>query len=372
MSSRAAAVRTQTRPGSANLSTSSTSVYSVDPLCDSRWPDFLEDHPEATVFHTRGWLEALRRTYGYLPVVFTTAAPGAKLTNGIVCCRVNSWLTGSRLVSVPFSDHCQPLLDKMENFAVLIQHLRSGLDSESWRYVEFRPLSPYDRHLAEQSGFSRSEQFYLHKLDLRTSLEKIFGNFHKKSTQDKIHRAEREKLDYEEGNSSANLTKFYHLQLLTRRRHQLPPQPLLWFRALLECMGDNAKIRVASKGGQPIASTITLSYKGTVVAKYGCSDSEYHRVGAMPLLLWKAIEEAKRQGALVYDLGRSESENTGLLNFKSNWGAGCSSLSYFRYPSPLSDEPREHWALGLAKNICGRLPNPLLTAAGSFLYKHIG
>jgi CelD/BcsL family acetyltransferase involved in cellulose biosynthesis len=372
MSFRAAAVRRRSDSGSAKSPTFATSVRCVDPLSDRRWPEFLEHHPEATVFHTPGWLEALRRTYGYLPVVFTTAPPEANLTNGIVCCRVRSWLTGSRLVSVPFSDHCQPLIDNGENFAVLVEHLQGSLQTESWRYIEFRPLSPYDSQLAEQSGFARSEQFVLHKLDLRDSLEKIFGNFHKKSTQDKIHRAEREKLDYEEGNSSANLAKFYHLQLLTRRRHQLPPQPLGWFRTLLECMGDSAKIRVASKDGQPIAGTITLSYKGTVVAKYGCSDSVYHRVGAMPFLLWKAIQEGKRQGALEYDFGRSEPENTGLLNFKSNWGAGCSSLSYFRYPSPVSNGPREHWGLNLAKNICGRLPNPLLTAAGGFLYKHIG
>jgi CelD/BcsL family acetyltransferase involved in cellulose biosynthesis len=372
MSSRAAAVRRQTGSRSANWPTLSTSVYCVDPLTDDRWPEFLQSRSQATVFHTPGWLEALRRTYGYLPVVFTTTPPEDKLTNGIVCCRVSSWLTGSRLVSVPFSDHCQPLLDNAENFGVLVQQLRSSLETESWRYVEFRPLPPYDSHLAEQSGFARSEQFYLHKLDLRDSMEKIFGNFHKKSTQDKIHRAEREKLNYEEGNSSTNLAKFYYLQLLTRRRHQLPPQPLDWFRVLLECMGENAKLRVASKDGQPIASTMTLSYKGSVVAKYGCSDSEYHRVGAMPFLLWKAIEEGKRQGAVEYDFGRSEPENTGLLNFKSNWGASCSALSYFRCPWPVSDGPREHWRRNLAKNICGRLPNPLLSAAGSFLYKHIG
>lgn len=353
-------------------SVSSTNVHTVDPLNDSRWPKFLESHPEATVFHTRGWLEALRRTYAYLPVVYTTAAPGERLTNGMVCCRVRSWLTGARLVSVPFSDHCQPLIDTAENFASLLQHLQTRLESESWKYIEFRPLAPCDGYLEGQTGFARSEQFYLHKLDLRDSLEKIFSNFHKKSTQDKIHRAEREKLTYEEGNSSTNLAKFYNLQLLTRRRHQLPPQPLNWFRTLLECLGEQVKIRVLSKDGQPIASTLTLSFRGRVVAKYGCSDAEHHRVGAMPFLLWKAIEAGKREGALEYDFGRSEPENTGLLNFKSNWGARCSRLSYYRYPSPVSEHPHEQWSMNIVKNVCGRLPNPLLTAAGNFLYKHIG
>jgi hypothetical protein len=34
---------------------SSTNVYTVDALADSRWPKFLETHPEATV---QGWSKA--------------------------------------------------------------------------------------------------------------------------------------------------------------------------------------------------------------------------------------------------------------------------------------------------------------------------
>ena len=42
---------------------STMSVYEIDPTTDERWDDFLQSHPEASIFHTRGWLEALRRTY---------------------------------------------------------------------------------------------------------------------------------------------------------------------------------------------------------------------------------------------------------------------------------------------------------------------
>ena len=45
----------------------------LDPIRDPRWPELLNRHPGATVFHTPGWLEALRRTYGYEPGVLTTA-----------------------------------------------------------------------------------------------------------------------------------------------------------------------------------------------------------------------------------------------------------------------------------------------------------
>ena len=46
------------------------------------------------------WLESLRLTYGYDPLVFTLSPAGRELENGIVFCRVRSWLTGRKLVSV--------------------------------------------------------------------------------------------------------------------------------------------------------------------------------------------------------------------------------------------------------------------------------
>ena len=43
-------------------------------------------------------------------------------------------------------------------------------------------------------------------------------------------------------------------------------------RNLIACLGDNVKIRVASKDGRPVASILTLRHKRTLVYKYGCSD----------------------------------------------------------------------------------------------------
>src|SRR2546428_12575093 len=95
-------------------------VYEIDPLHDPNWTALVESHPGPSIFHTREWLDALRRTYKYKPRAFTTSAPGSVLSNGIVFCQVNSWLTGSRLVSLPFSDHCDPLVESPDDLEVLL------------------------------------------------------------------------------------------------------------------------------------------------------------------------------------------------------------------------------------------------------------
>jgi lipid II:glycine glycyltransferase (peptidoglycan interpeptide bridge formation enzyme) len=345
------------------------SVYKLNPLQDPRWQSFVDRHPHASVFHTIDWLEALHRTYGYEPVVYTTTSPGKELFNGIVFCRIRSWVSGSRLVSLPFSDHCEPLANPQE-MAELMGFLKVARQRKQWKYIELRPLTPDGA--ARAGDLTKSESFSLQVLDLRPNLDTLFHNFHKSCVQRKIHRAERENLTYEEGRSDALLRKFYGLLLLTRRRHGLPPQPLVWFRNVVACLGDRILIRVASKHGQPVASIITIRHKEVLVYKYGCSDSRLNNLGGNSLLFWKAIQDAKQNGILKYDLGRSESNNSGLVTFKENWGAVSVPLDYYRLPARQPFHLDSVWPTRFAKGVFSMMPDALLTATGRLLYRHIG
>src|SRR6266481_4360846 len=100
-------------------------VYEVDPLRDPRWQTLVEQHPHASVYHTAGWLQALHHTYGYEPVAFTDSPPTSDLKKALLFCDIRSWLTGHRMVSLPFSDHCAPLCDGGTEFASLIGHLHA-------------------------------------------------------------------------------------------------------------------------------------------------------------------------------------------------------------------------------------------------------
>src|SRR5262249_550461 len=115
-------------------------VYQIDPTVDPRWERFIEKHPQASIFHTTGWLAALQQTYGYEPLVFTTSPPSHELTCGFVVCGIRSWLTGRRLVSLPFSDHCNPLFETPSQLNAVIGHVREVLKNKSWKYLELRPV----------------------------------------------------------------------------------------------------------------------------------------------------------------------------------------------------------------------------------------
>jgi Acetyltransferase (GNAT) domain len=343
-------------------------VYTFDPLRDSRWPEFLESHPGASIFHSRGWLDSLRRTYGYEPIAYTTSRPTTELTNGLVFCRIDSWLTGRRLVSLPFSDHCEPLVDTEEDLHYLLDFLQRDFTRENWKYIEIRPL----RTVENAVGFEKHDAVYFHRLDLRPPLEVLFRALHKNCTQRKIRRAEREDLTYEEGSSEVLLHKFYRLLLLTCRRKQLPPQPLDWFRQLIGCLGDRLTIHVASKDHRPVASIVTLRFKGSLVYKYGCSDTRFNTLGGTHFLLWNAIQQAKRNGLQEFDLGRSDLHTPGLITFKDRWGTTRSTINYLRLPASRTPGVTSPQVIRLAKLLFTRMPDNLLIAAGKMLYRHVG
>jgi hypothetical protein len=347
-------------------------VYRIDPIKDERWVRLLDEHPDASIFHTPGWLEALKRTYGYEPVAFTTSAPGARLSNGLVFCHVRSWATGSRLVSLPFSDHCQPLMDGSESLKSLLSPLQQEAQHGQWKYIEIKPLLSSNLMSDSDTPMLKGDQFYFHRLDLQSDTASIFRRFHKSCIQRKIRRAERENLSYETGRSLDLLRKFYQLLVLTRRRHQLPPQPFVWFRNLVDCFGDRLTIRLLSKEKEPVASILTLAHRTTLVYKYGCSDERFHNLGGMPLLFWIAIQEAKESGFQGLDLGRSELDNSGLVQFKGHLGAVCSSLGYYRYPAQSSASALRTWGSRTAQHIFSRVPDSVLVPMGRLLYKHLG
>lgn len=344
-------------------------VYKIDPLSDSRWATLVQKHPNSSVFHTPGWLEALRRTYGYSPVVFTTTPPGTELANGVLFCDVSTWLTRHRLVSLPFSDHCSPLVEASDDLAYILESVSSDLGKNKWQYIEMRPANS---DLAPFAKFQATETFYFHTLDLRPNLDQLFRQFHKDCIQRKIRRAEREGLLYEAGNSDSLLRMFYQLLLTTRRKQGLPPQPVQWYQNLIACLGDKLKIHVASKDGLPVASILTLSHKQILVYKYGCSDPAFNHLGGTPYLFWHAIKEAKNSKICELDMGRSDCDNSGLVTFKDRWGATRSTLIYSRYPSQPVRATASSWKVSIAKNVMSHLPNGLLTVAGQLLYKHVG
>jgi CelD/BcsL family acetyltransferase involved in cellulose biosynthesis len=357
-----------------DAASASGALHTIDPLTDTRWDDLVRSHPRACAFHQRGWLQALASTYGYKPLVLTPAAAGQRLNSGMVFCEVRSWITGNRLVSLPFSDHCEPLLNDERDLGEFADWMRAACDRGRWKYAELRPLSPV---APPNHAFGESDSFWFHTLDLTPSIEQIFRSLHKNSIQRRIRKAEREGLSYETGRSEEMLDDFLRLLMITRRRHRLPPQPRSWFRNLIAGMGEGLTIRLARKDGIAIATLLTLRHRNHVIYKYGCSDERFHHLAGMPFLFWKLIEESKATGAEQIDFGRTDMDNHGLTTFKDRFGTSRRKLSYFRYPILVRQKSENLSAVqsrvqSVVQRVFSALPDAVISGAGRLLYRHLG
>ena len=348
------------------------SCFQLDPIKDPRWTALVEKHPSASIFHTVGWLRALQRTYGYDPVVFTTSSPAFELRNGLVFCRVRSWITGSRLVSLPFSDHCEPLCDSVEELDFLMKYLQVSLEGQGWKYLQFRPINADLRHSEGGAKLQLGQKYFLHSLNLRPDLTKLFGGFDRDCVQRRVQRAERAALVEKRGRSGDLLKDFYRLFVATRGRHGLPPTPFVWFSNLAKCQADKLHVRVAYCGETPISAILLLRFKDVVYYKYGGSDARFNNLGATPWLLWRAIQEAKLSGAETFDLGRTDEDDAGLLAFKNHWVHEPKRLIYWNFNNVSSLENFDGWKLRAAKRVFSCMPDRVLTIAGRLLYRHIG
>jgi hypothetical protein len=319
----------------------------------------------------------LQRTYGFATVAYTTARAGDDLEDGVVFCDAGSWLTGKRVISLPFSDHCQPLVNSAGTLAEVISFIFAERIRAGQKFAEIRPLCLASSILSTTPSIKTAKSYCFHSLDLSGSSEDIFRKFHKDCIQRKIRRAGKENLAYCSGRSRSLLKDFYGLQVLTRRHHGLPPQPFGWFSNLLDCLGDQLTIRTASKNGAPVAAIITTRFKNTITYKYGCSNPNLNKLGGMPFLFWKTIEEGKASGATNFDLGRSDLENHGLIDFKDRLGASRSRVIYYRDVYVQGERSTAGTLVNYAnhiikKQIVPHLPDRLLMMAGNIMYKHVG
>ena len=93
-------------------------IVNVDPRTDPLW-DKLLDENTSSVFNSPAWLRVLSDTYGWetraLVLLDTRGAPRA----GIPFCRIAD-LMGERIVMLPFSDYCDPIVADFDGWQELV------------------------------------------------------------------------------------------------------------------------------------------------------------------------------------------------------------------------------------------------------------
>src|SRR5436309_13297174 len=96
-------------------------VVCVDPRTDPLWHRLVE-RAHGSVFHSPSWIRVLTETYGWEAHAYVVLDDGGEPRAGIAFCRIADVL-GQRLVALPFSDYCDPLVEDPEAWRLLVDRL---------------------------------------------------------------------------------------------------------------------------------------------------------------------------------------------------------------------------------------------------------
>jgi CelD/BcsL family acetyltransferase involved in cellulose biosynthesis len=339
----------------------------IDPIADREWLEFVERSPSAEVFHHPRWLELLREQYGY-ELSACCVGNGNGIEAGIPIARIESRLTGRRLVSLPFSDFCSPATAVDPDEAAL-DALGAALAEEAGRAgleLTVRGALPGAPGAFVEDGLVR------HLLPLAEDPAEVERGYSKSQVKRGIKKARREGLSYFRRTDAAALDAFYGLHLKTRRKLGVPTQPKRFIRRFERLFEAGLGfVGLVFDDERPIAAAVFLTHNGTITYKYGASDPE--RLGKRPnhLLFSEAIQWACKEGFRTLDFGRTEIDNEGLRSFKRSWGAEEVELAYThlaeRAPSPGGGRRDRLVAATIRRSppFVGRL-------AGAALYRHFG
>lgn len=96
---------------------------------------------------------------------------------------MSGWVTEERLVSLPFPDHCDPLLENRDRGTVLIEELCREQGSQHWKYVEMQSKN----HFPDlRPSMEPTQTYCFQMIDLSPTVKELFGNFHATCMKEKI------------------------------------------------------------------------------------------------------------------------------------------------------------------------------------------
>ncbi len=338
----------------------------TDPTRRPDWDARVLATPGYSVFHSAGWHKSLSESYRYHPCAFTIRGDD-RFLGLLSILEIRSAFTGRRGVSLPFTDECEPI-GRGDGVVASIweEAIRYGRQA-GWKYLEIR---------GGDGGFGHAPAYSIqkfHTLDLTRGEQHLYSQL-RGSTRRNIKKGVKQGVTVRISRSRSALDDFCRLNTITRKKHGIPPQPALFFGKLFEHMISRGEgfVCLALHREKPIAGAVFLQFGTESVYKYGASDPAYLNMRPNNQVIWEGIRHLVQSGFHRLHLGRTEPGHTGLLQFKRGWGAEEETKSYYRYDFRRGEFVSQKAGARIPFGLVERCPLPVLTAAGNFLYRHVG
>lgn len=326
---------------------------------DDHWMEFVSLRSDSLIFHHPAWIQLLSSTYGFVPKLISLVSSDGTIKAGLPIYKVFNLIEGKRWVSMPFTDFCPPLGSETDiqsmflNFCTLINH----------EPVEIRWSVSLDKNIQQ------SPKYVVHKLKLSNDFDSTYKNFHQMHRRN-INAAKKNGVTTVFGSSENEIRQYYRLHLLTRKQQGLPTQPWKFFSILNKNILQKGMgfVILAYHDDDCLAGAVFLHWQGTLTYKYGASKKDNLSLKPNNLVMNDAIHWACSNGISIFDMGRTDLDNSGLRDFKSRWGAEEIPLTYTYINS--KNNTLGSVALNPVNKIIQKSPTWVTKFLGELLYRY--
>ncbi len=335
---------------------------------DSRIIPFLLHNQNATIYHHPAWLKALTKTFHHKAFYILLESANNEIEGLFPFIMVNSFVTGKRIISLPFSTYCDPLFNKK-----ILPEAIDIIQASYPKFIKFdiRTLCNYTQTLEK---FSTSAEYVTHILPLEETYEKTYASFSYKNIKSRIRKAEKYGLDIRWADRLDDLKIFYGLEVSLRKRLSLPPLPFAFYKNVWYELSQAKLISLplVIKDDRVIAAGFILNFKDTYYLEYTASNQKFLKFAPNHKLISEVIKKANLESACKVDFGRSSTENESLITFKEQWNAKRFPIYRYFTPKRQTTHKMQSYPKKYLMMLNSILPQKILEFEGKMIYPHLG
>ena len=361
MTATLAAARAVDRPAPSVLR---MTVEAVDDSSAAAWDAFVADEPGASVYHGYAWRRLVHSVFGHQTLYFA-AREGAKIVGVLPLVRLKSRLFGDFLVSVPYFNYGGVIARSSQACAELLRHAEQAAQLMGVSHIELRHTE------AGQLTWPARTDKVVMLLKLPATPEALRQSLPSK-LRSQIKRPLREGVTCTFGGEES-LAAFYDVFAENMRDLGTPVYPRRFFQAILQTLGERARIAIVRLKDAPVAAALLITHRGTTEIPWASSLRRVNGIGVNMYLYWSVLEFAVKQGSAVFDFGRSTLDS-GTYRFKKQWGAEPLQLHWHYWLKSGGELPRlnpSNPKYRLAVAAWQKLPLPVANWLGPHLVKNL-
>lgn len=374
-----------TRVALVNQEDTALRVVSVRPHEDARWLSFVQERPDALVYHHPTWLEVLEREFpnqgahllcedgdgrvrGVLPLAWTRGLPLG----------LGGHLGAARLSSLPRTPVAGPLATHDDAAAALLRAAAAQAGTRPGTRLQVKVGEPSLDGMVDGLVGTPWRTTYRLRLPERPEDLRFGDSRNHGRIKWAVKKANRNGVGTRLADTHADLRSWYELYLDTMRDNFVPARPFRFFAALWDLLRPAGLMwlvlaeRQAGGRSSIIAGSVILVHGETAFYAFSGRSRSHLDLRPNEVIQWQAIHDACRDGFRHYDLGEVPWGNTSLRQFKEKWANDARPLHRYYMPAvPVRDEPDREGHMAGRRQLAATwrlVPRPVTAAVGDRLH----